>query len=210
MVPTVPPITPPATATKLKLTYHYKDADTIIIRESTLESFLSYIDYYPVGSVEDAVPVEVLNLQEYNILEVGHRLVYYSGDIIWFSELFRFDYIPHNNYIALPINPTDKITRIIYYRGGYIIFTKDEIFKMSGTFGLSNFEIKSVNKFIGCVAPNTVREIGNELIFLSREGLYKLKSSVFQENLENVEKIDRAISDSITYSENASAVLYNE
>ena len=144
------------------------------------------------------------------MLEIKNRLVVYGRKEIWFSDLYNFGYIPNYNYVTLPLGTTDEIVKIAYFRGSYIIFTKEEIYKMSGTFGGDDFYIASVNKFIGCIAPNTVRNVGNELLFLSRDGLYKLKSSVFQDNLENVEKIDDYISDDIVATENADALLYNE
>ena len=41
--------------------------------------------------------------------------VYYKDDTIWFSEINNFSYVPNYNYIALPIEPTDKITKIVFF-----------------------------------------------------------------------------------------------
>lgn len=175
-------------------------------------TFDPYLDVYRIVSGMPDLPqaVERLDIRDFKMIEIDFRMVYYGRKQIWFSDISRFNYIPNYNFITLPLGTTDQIQRIVFFRGSYIVFTKDEIYKFSGSFGSVNFKIDSVNKFVGCIAPNTVRNIGNELFFLSRDGLYKLKSGVFQDNLENVEKIDKAITDDVAISEFVDSVLYDE
>jgi hypothetical protein len=175
-------------------------------------TFDPFLDSYTIIGAFSTLPqaVENLDLAGFRMLEINYRMVYYGGKVIWFSDLYQFNYVPNYNFISLPLGTTDEIQRIVFFRGSYIIFTKDEIYRMSGTFGAADFRIDSVNKFVGCIAPNSVRNVGNELFFLTRDGLYKLKSSVFQDNLENVEKIDKAISDDVQISEYVDSILYNE
>jgi hypothetical protein len=175
-------------------------------------TFDPYLDTYRIVSTFSVVPqaVEKLSLSGFKMLEINFRMVYYGQKVIWFSDLYQFNYVPNYNFISLPLGTTDQIQRIVFFRGSYIIFTKDEIYKMVGTFGAGDFRIESVNKFVGCIAPNSVRNVGNELFFLTRDGLYKLKSSVFQDNLENVEKIDKSIADDVQISEFVDSLLYDE
>ena len=189
------------------------NARLISAQEKTTNlTFDPFIDSYPIVTGFSVLPqaVENLDLSEFRMLEINYRMVYYGGKVIWFSDLYQFNYIPNYNFISLPLGTTDEIQRIVFFRGSYIIFTKDEIYRMSGTFGAADFRIDSVNKFVGCIAPNSVRNVGNELFFLSRDGLYKLKSSVFQDNLENVEKIDKVIADDVQISEFVDSLLYDE
>lgn len=172
-------------------------------------TFDEYVAYYTIGAV-NTDPVENLDLTNFKLLEIQNRLVYYGGKTVWFSDYFNFAYVPNYNYFTLPIGTTDEIVKIVFFRGNYIIFTKEEIYKMSGVFGDESFMVSSVNKFVGCISPNSVKNVGNELIFLSRDGLYKLKSSVFQDNLENVEKIDKKVASIVYPNENSDAVLYDE
>jgi hypothetical protein len=175
-------------------------------------TFDPFIDIYPVvsGLAELLKPIERLDIKGFRIIEIGSRLVYYGRKEIWFSDINEFGYIPNFNFITLPLTATDEIQRIVFFRGFYVIFTKDEIYRIVGLFGSPDFRVETVNKFVGCIAPNSVRNVGNELFFLSRDGLYKLKSSVFQDNLENVEKIDKAISDQVQISEFVDSLLYDE
>jgi hypothetical protein len=182
------------------------------LEKTTNLTFDLFLDSYQITSEFKTIPQPVtkLNLKNFKMIEIDFRMVYYGDKVIWFSDLYQFNYIPNYNFVVLPLGTTDEIQRIVFFRGSYIIFTKDEIYRMSGTFGASNFRLDSVNKFVGCIAPNTVRNVGNELLFLSRDGLYKLKSSAFQDNLENVEKIDKVIVDDVQISEFVDSLLYDE
>lgn len=157
-----------------------------------------YYDYYDVGNIDpETKVVERLNIGDYGVCEMYNRAVYYKDDTIWFSEINNFSYVPNYNYIALPIEPTDKITKIIYFRNVYIIFTKQRIYKMIGSFGDSNFQVMPLNLSMGCHAPNTIVPIENVLYFASPRGLYQLVSianyTTTSNTFENVKEIDTKI-----------------
>ncbi|MBR3672687.1 MAG: hypothetical protein IKN65_00115 [Clostridia bacterium] len=150
-----------------------------------------YYDYYPVEQIDTELkPATQLNIGDYGICEMYSRAVYYKGDTIWFSDINNFSYVPHSNWVTLPIEPTDRITKICYFKKGYIIFTKERIYKMVGSFGQSDFAVQPVNMSIGCHAGNTVVPIEDTLFFASPRGLYALKSSTFVEGFENVKEVD--------------------
>ena len=158
------------------------------------ETIDPYYDYYEVGQVDpETKVVKNLNIGDCGILEMYNRAVYYKDDTIWFSEINTFNYVPNYNYVSLPIEPTDKITKIVFFRNVYIIFTKFRIYKMVGSFGTTDFEVLPVNLSIGCHAPNTVVPVENELYFASKRGLYALKSSEFREGIENLKELDTKI-----------------
>lgn len=159
-----------------------------------------YYDYYDVGAVDPEVKaVTNLNIGEYEMLEMYNRAVYFKDDTIWFSELNNFNYIPNYNYVSLPIEPTDKITKIIFFRNVYVIFTKFRIYKMSNAFGDADFQVVPLNLSIGCHAPNTIVPIENVLYFASSRGIYQLISSAAYGNssnsitFENVKEIDTKV-----------------
>lgn len=160
----------------------------------------AYYDYYDVGAVDQEIKqIENINIGDYGILEMYNRAVYYKDDTIWFSELNNFNYIPNYNYVSLPIEPTDKITKIVYFRNVYVIFTKFRIYKMVGAFGDSNFEVTPLNLSMGCHAPNTIIPIENVLYFASPRGIYQLISSAAYGTsansltFENVKEIDTKV-----------------
>lgn len=150
-----------------------------------------YYDYYDVAQPDkEAKVVEQLNIGDHGICEMYNRALYYKDDTIWFSEVNNFDYVPNYNYVTLPIEPTDKITKICYFKKSYIIFTKQRIYKMINSFGESDFAVQPVNMSLGCHAGNTVVPIEDTLYFASPRGLYALKSSTFVEGFENVKELD--------------------
>jgi hypothetical protein len=153
-----------------------------------------YYDYYQVDVVDpDAKEVTALNVGECGILEMYNRAVYYKEDTIYFSEINIFDYVPNYNYVSLPLEPTDKITKIVFFKNVYIIFTKYSIYKMIGQFGTPDFQVLPVNLSIGCHAPNTVVHVENELYFTSPLGFYLLKSSDFRDGIENLKELDTKV-----------------
>jgi len=168
--------------------------------EKTGATINPYYDYYDVGQVDQEIKaVSHLNIGEYGMLEMYNRAVYFKDDTIWFSELNNFHYVPNYNYVSLPIEPTDKITKIVYFRNVYVIFTKFRIYKMSNAFGDADFQVVPLNLSIGCHAPHTIVPIENVLYFASSRGIYQLISSAAYGNssnsltFENVKEIDAKV-----------------
>lgn len=179
----------------------------------------TYRDYYDMGQVHpNAKPVESLKIAEYGIANVWDRYVYYKGDTLWYSDVGRFDYVPNLNYITLPLSKSDEITNIIFFRQSYIIFTKERIYKMVGHFASPDLAIDLVNETLGCIAPNSVQMVNNQLYFLSTQGIQALKSETFRQDLENVNKIDEKLGEIVpkgsylySYSDDKQyALLLNE
>lgn len=171
---------------------------------------VEYTDIYPIGPNPNATAITQLQTKDFRLLEIGSRLVMYKENIIWFSDLYQFDYIPNYNYIILPLTPDDRITSINYFKGSYMIFTKERIYKMSGTFGSQDFQIQIVSDAIGCISPYSVKAFNNTLVFMTRDGLYRIKQNYYLGGLENVEKIDKQIGNIVPKKEEIYSVLHNE
>jgi len=169
-----------------------------------------YTDVYTVGSNPGAKKIEALDFNGFRILEIGNRLVLYKNNIIWFSDLYQFDYIPNYNYIILPLTADDFITGIHYFKGSYMIFTKERIYKMSGTFGTGDFQVQIVSDAIGAISPYSIKAFNNTVVFMTHDGLYRIKQNYYSGGLENVEKIDKQLDGIIPNNVNVYAFLYNE
>jgi hypothetical protein len=178
--------------------------------EPDFETVLSFTNGYSVSSEEKKEPVETISLTNFEMIEYQNRLLIYSGNTMLFSDPYKFNYFPNYNYVVLPLAPDDAIQKISYFRGSHIIFTRESIYRMSGTYGSEDFRILLINDAIGCIAPLSVRSVNNTLIFLSQDGLYTVKQSFFMEGLENVDKVDKQITDLIPRSFNHESLLYNE
>lgn len=176
-------------------------------------------DYYTVGSTDSASPTITsgINAGECGIMFMNNRALLYNRDTIWFSQINDFTYIPSNNYITFPLVSTDRITKICYFKKSYIVFTKYQIWKITGghSITLSDLTKELVNESIGCHAGNTVVPIDNTLYFASPRGIYSLKSNQFVEGYENVGELDVKVktltSDYTLYAEKREnpAIRYN-
>lgn len=187
------------------------EVEFMITYTDTGISIEPYYDYYYAGQVPaDAKAIEQLNIGDYKMVEIYDRVVYYKGNIMWFSEIARYDYIPNYNFILLPIDSTDAIVRILFFRTSYIIFTKRRIYKISGDFESTSLTLDLVNANIGCISPRTPMVIGNSMFFVSTQGLRALKTDTFKENLENISEFDEAIAPLITGTEVMQAFYYKD
>jgi len=171
----------------------------------------SYYDYFPTGQVPaSAEVVSKLNVGQFKIMEVYDRMLYYKGNVIWFSEVDVYDYIPNFNYVIVPLDKTDEIVRIAFFRDSYLLFTKRKIYKLTGDFESSNFRLELVNNNIGTISPNTVNVLNNEMYFVSTLGLRSLKTDTFKANFENIREFDESIRPLIVPSEDMYAIVYKD
>lgn len=172
-----------------------------------------YIDEFTIGS-EETKPISSIltatGMRDARMLIMQERLVIYFENVMWFSDYHNFTYFPYFNFISLPLVSGDKIQSINYYRGSWIVFTKERIYRISGEFGGADFSITLINDAIGCYAPFSVRSFNNTLAWLSSDGFYVLKQNFYQDGLENVEKIDKHITGLYTISDDVQSVMYNE
>lgn len=168
---------------------NFSDFDFYILESDTVIS--RNVEYPVIDSV--TTPVRGISFDNARILEIDERLVAYGGNTIWFSDFRRFNYFPSNTYFNLSLSSDDEITSINYFRGSYIIFTRNTIWKMRGNLDQGNISFQILNDSIGCIAPKSVRPFNNTLVFMSRDGLYRIKQNFYLDGLENVDKIDKRI-----------------
>lgn len=68
------------------------------------------------------------------------------------------------------INVGGLITGIIVFRETLIIFTEKTISQLTGT-TIQDFSLQPITKNVGCVASDTIQEVGGDVMFLGPEGL---------------------------------------
>ena len=72
-------------------------------------------------------------------------------------------------------NYADEITGLIPFRDQLILFTRQAIFKITGTSG--NFKSAEITTQIGCIQPDTIAEVGGDILFLAPDGIRSLAST---------------------------------
>lgn len=196
---------------KWKGTYegNINDFEEYNVSEEDIVEF-TFINVFDVGQDLDLQPIKSIKTTNIKMLEHHGRLLIYDKNTMWFSDLYKFDYFPNNNYVILPLRSDDEIVKIAYFRGSYIILTKHTIYRMSGVFGTDEFSVTLINNAIGCISAKSVRSVNNNLVFLTSDGLYSLKQNYYMEGLENVEKINPQVDGVYPIASNVEALTYRE
>lgn len=97
------------------------------------------------------------------------HLVFANGKKLIFTAPFEDD----DDSIAnggLLINVTDTITGLIVFREQLVIFSENSINIIRGS-SVGDFVKQPVSRDLGCVAADTIQEIGGDIIFLGPDGL---------------------------------------
>lgn len=142
---------------------------------------------------------------------INNQLVLYGGHgYMFFSEYDVFNYFPNYYYIYVASEAGEEaVTGITYFRQYYAIFTNKRIKRMTGAFGAEDFGVYPLSDFVGCPNGRTIRSIGNNLLFLGSDGIYKLKQGYLGEGTENVEKIDDIIDGELNLNNVLQAFVMN-
>lgn len=122
-------------------------------------------------------------------------LAYYDtldGNVLYISDVRRFDYFPDYYTLIIDTPEKDAITSINFYQNVLAVLTENNIFMIKGK-NVLDFVVVSINRTIGCKYGWTARVVGNYLYFMSKEGLFKLKSLYLTEDRLNVEEVDYKI-----------------
>lgn len=98
-----------------------------------------------------------------------NQMFFAKGETLTFTSPYTdADFNAANGSGVITIGGT--ITGIIPFRESLIIFTDKTINQLVGN-TLQDFVLQPVTKNVGCVAPDTIQEIGGDVIFLGPEGL---------------------------------------
>lgn len=76
----------------------------------------------------------------------------------------------------------DKITAMAQYQGRLIVFFENSIIIYSNPFDTANLAIEKTISNIGCISRDSVQHVGNDLLFLSRDGVRSLVRAIAEDN----------------------------
>jgi hypothetical protein len=97
------------------------------------------------------------------------HLFFGVGNKLVFSAPFAHTDYTAANGAGIFTFPSD-LTGIIVFREKLIIFTRSSIHQLSGS-SSSDFALSDVSDDLGCVATDTIAEVGGDIIFLGPDGL---------------------------------------
>jgi hypothetical protein len=167
-------------------------------------------------------PLDTLRVHSCNRLtEHNGRLCFFGNpqhpDYLFFSDIASKEYIPYNytlqftNDLQEPVNAINKFMNILVVQSpSYTWGIKgDSPFPLSELEGQIYQKI-TINPTIGCIAPHSVKNVRNQLYFLSKEGIFTLKSLFAEDNRYNVDPIDRNIYNIVPRDTNAIAAYFDD
>lgn len=118
-------------------------------------------------------PIDVLGAKF--VIYHKNQMFFAKGETITFTAPYTdSDFSAANG--AGVINIGGVITGLIVFRESLIIFTEKTISQLVGN-TLQDFVLQPITRNVGCVAPDTVEEIGGDVIFLGPEGLRLLSAT---------------------------------
>lgn len=98
----------------------------------------------------------------------NHVFLAVGNNLVFSSPYSTTDFTPASG--GGIINVTYPITALITFRDMLLVFTENSILQLSGG-TVSDFTLRPITDNLGCVHPDTVQEIGGDVIFLAPDGL---------------------------------------
>lgn len=124
-------------------------------------------------TVLSSAPSDVIGA-EYIVFH-KNQMFFAKGDVLSFTAPYTdSDFSAANG--AGVINVGGKITGLIVFREALIIFTEKTISQLTGN-TLQDFVLQPITRNVGCVAADTIQEIGGDVMFLGPEGLRLLSAT---------------------------------
>jgi hypothetical protein len=195
-----------------------------------------YTDEVITGSVEftnvwvtpekledyNEAPLNTLRVHSCNrITEHNGRLCFFGNpqhpDYLFFSDIASKEYIPYfytlqfTNDLQEPINAITKFMNIL------VVQSPSYTWGIKGDSPLPLSELEgqiyqkiTINPTIGCIAPHSVKNVRNQLFFLSKEGIFTLRALYAEDNRYNVDPIDRNIYNIVPRDTNAIAAYFDD
>lgn len=127
---------------------------------------------------------------------------------MYISDLSNPRYFPSTNTIHFDTGKQEPITAIVRYRGMLIVFTRSTIQSVSGK-TVETYVRNLVHDQVGCAAGLSAKVVGNNIIFLSEDGLYMIKPNQLVLEAMNVQRIDFPIKSELPSDANASAIVHD-
>ena len=121
----------------------------------------------------DNAPSDVIGAT--HVANFKNHIMFAKGSNIVYTALFSSDDFTAASG-AGTINVGDIITGIVVFREQLIIFSERRIQRLVGS-SEADFQLQPITMDIGCVAPDTIQEIGGDILFLGPDGIRSLSAT---------------------------------
>ena len=150
--------------------YNYTGSPTIcVVDGESVPASISQGVFTPFNSA----PIDVVGAE--HVVECRGSLFFAKNTTLSFTApLTDNDFSAANG--AGVINVTHTITGLIVFREQLIVFTNSKIFRLVGS-SVADFVLQPITQDIGCVAEDTIQEVGGDILFLGPDGLRLLSAT---------------------------------
>lgn len=122
----------------------------------------SFGNYSKIQTSEDILGASL-------VTEFKNHLFFAKNDLVTFSAPFdRLDYSPANGAGSFRLR--SAVTGLTVFRTQLICFAEDEIKNLSGS-SSADFTLTSITDKLGCAEPDTIQEVGGDILFLGPDGV---------------------------------------
>ncbi len=163
---------------------------------STTSKLIQWDGKLDPTTLDDAPPVRFFSEHQLRVLAAGDKRfplrLYYSGDRQpnkYFSPSRdnvedQFDVLIDAGYLEVHSKKGDEIVAIFGgYYGVALIWTKRGVWKFSGS-GINSYRIDPIDLDTGCVGPQAIAQVGNDVWFISKQGIHSIIATEKFGNLE--------------------------
>jgi len=89
-----------------------------------------------------------------------------------------YDYWPAIFFIDIATDNNDLINQLEVFRDGLVILCENSVWLLRGDGRtINDFDLQKINVPTGCIAPNSVKMVGNDLFYLADDGVYAMYST---------------------------------
>jgi hypothetical protein len=110
-----------------------------------------------------------------HVVEFNKHIFFAKGTKLSFTAPYTDDDFSAANGSGVLTLPSD-ITGLVVFRDQLIIFTRNQIHRLSGT-TISDFQLNSVSQDIGCIYEDTIQEVGGDIVFVGPDGIRLLSGT---------------------------------
>ena len=98
-------------------------------------------------------------------------------DWIIYSSVLQPDILPITNYIQIKDTQGGAITGLAQHLGALVVFMEKGIYRLDvPSTNPANFSLMESEENFGCIAPNSILQVGSDLFFAGTENAYVIDS----------------------------------
>jgi hypothetical protein len=147
------------------------------------------------------------------VLVHGQRLFLYGDPsqpaLVYISQVSSPNYFPSLLTIEFENPKREPLTCIVPYRNGLLAFTKNSTQYLTGT-SPEDYTRRILHTDIGCISSYGAAVTKNDVMFLSMQGIYAIRTVSYTDDKATVVKLDTKIANIVTLDPNAIAVFDND